>query len=116
MQHASSNTKETYAISLLALCDDTTVAASWLRDEPEAVPKIRALLEGQDEELCLNALSLLALLAACPDNALELMATKNLTAQVCSNGKRTCMLCMRPLAPNCVGIAWVLGGDLALIH
>jgi hypothetical protein len=82
MEHASSYTKETYALALVSLCQDPAVSASWLKDEPEETSKFRRLIQGNDEELCLISLSLIALLAACPDNALQLISARNLTAQV----------------------------------
>jgi len=82
MEHASSYVKESYALALTSLCDDPIVAASWLQDEPHAAQKLVQLLQGHDEELCLNTLSLVARLATVPEGAWALMSAKDLTAQV----------------------------------
>jgi hypothetical protein len=82
MEHASSYTKETYALALVSLCQDPVVSASWLKNEPGETSKFGRLIAGNDEELCLISLSLIALLAVCPDNALQLISARNLTAQV----------------------------------
>lgn len=94
MEHASSNTKETYGLALVSLCQDPAVSASWLKDEPEETQKFTKLIEGKDEELCLITLSLIAQLAVSPDNALELISARNLTCQV----RISIQMCLFPSA------------------